>query len=277
MIQLLELVPAAADPACKALSGGHEGQPTTRLYTCTVALTSCSQNTRRFNCISFNSFIHSFIHSRIYKAPLQEIYLEAPPAKPRRYRSVLSNLQNVLSLFLGRIRICMFCINRTKWRDLTGVICDPKITVALKAKIYNTMIRSVMMYGAEAWTLRRKKEKLLERIEMRMLRWILGISLKDMQRNENIRKKIGVACITDKIREARLRWYGHVERSGDTNIRRIMKSEVQGLRSRGRQKKRYMDMIQEDLKFLNLKPDDTGGRDMWRQRIRVADPSPAGD
>src|SRR6218665_2059798 len=70
---------------------------------------------------------------------------------------------------------------------------------------------------------------------------------------------------------------GHVERSGDTNIRRIMKSEVQGHRSRGRQKKRCMDMFQEDLKFLNLKPDDTGRRDMWRQRIRVADPSPAGD
>src|SRR6218665_117005 len=48
--------------------------------------------------------IHSFIHLRIYKAPLQEIS-EAPPAQPRRYRSVLSNLQNALSLFLGRIGI----------------------------------------------------------------------------------------------------------------------------------------------------------------------------
>src|SRR6218665_2058928 len=50
-------------------------------------------------------FIHSFIHSRIYKAPLQEIYSEAPPAQPRRYRSALSNLQNALSLFFCRIRI----------------------------------------------------------------------------------------------------------------------------------------------------------------------------
>ena len=56
--------------------------------------------------------------------------------------------------------------------DLTGVICDPKITVvALKGKIYKAMIRPVIMYGAEAWTLRRKEEKLLERTEMRMLRY----------------------------------------------------------------------------------------------------------
>ena len=49
-----------------------------------------------------------------------------------------------------------------------------------------TMIRPVMMYGAEAWTLRRNEKKLLETTEMRMHGWILGISIKDMQRNENI-------------------------------------------------------------------------------------------
>jgi len=50
MIQLLALVnSAAADPACMPLSGGHAGQPTARL-------TSCSQNLCRFNCIPFNTY-----------------------------------------------------------------------------------------------------------------------------------------------------------------------------------------------------------------------------
>src|SRR6218665_273323 len=60
------------------------------------------------NCVDhcfLSCKIHSFIHSRIYKAPLQEIYSEAPPAQPRPYRTVLNHLQNALSLFLGRIRI----------------------------------------------------------------------------------------------------------------------------------------------------------------------------
>jgi len=36
--------------------------------------------------------IHSFIHSKICKVPLQEIYSEASPAQPRWYKLVLSNL-----------------------------------------------------------------------------------------------------------------------------------------------------------------------------------------
>jgi len=34
----------------------------------------------------------------------------------------------------------------------------------------------------------------------------------DKIRNEVIRDKIGVASIEDKMREARLRWFGHIRR-----------------------------------------------------------------
>ena len=64
------------------------------------------------------------------------------------------------------------------------------------------------MYRSEAWTVTRKVEGLeglLERTEMRMLRRILGDSLKDKKKNEVIIKTLGVACITDTIQEARLR------------------------------------------------------------------------
>jgi len=49
----------------------------------------------------------------------------------------------------------------------------------------------------------RREEGLLERTEMRMLQWILGVALKDKKRYEVIRKTLGVACITDKIPDVR--------------------------------------------------------------------------
>ena len=48
--------------------------------------------------------------------------------------------------------------------------------------------------------------------EMRMLRWICGKTLKDRIRNEHIREIVGVAPIEDKMRENRLRWFGHIQR-----------------------------------------------------------------
>lgn len=164
-----------------------------------------------------------------------------------------------------------------KWRDLSGVVCDKKMPVRIKGKVYRTMIRPVMIYGAEAWTLRRKEEELLERTEMRMLRWILGVSLKDKKRNEDIRTAVGVANITYKVREARLRWYGHVRRREETScIRRIMEAEIQGHRSRGRQRKRWSDAVKTDLNALGLTDEDATDREEWRRRTRVADPSPEG-
>ena len=57
---------------------------------------------------------------------------------------------------------------------------------------------------------------------MRTLPWILGVSLKEKKRNEVIGKTLGVARIADKMRESRLRWYGHVTRREDENsVKRI--------------------------------------------------------
>ncbi|VDP14487.1 unnamed protein product [Heligmosomoides polygyrus] len=37
----------------------------------------------------------------------------------------------------------------SKWRSLTGVLCDRKIPEHLKSKIYRAVVRPVAMYGAE--------------------------------------------------------------------------------------------------------------------------------
>ena len=124
-----------------------------------------------------------------------------------------------------------------KWREVSGVVCDKKMPVKLKVKIYITVIRPVLMYGSEVWALRRKEEAKLERTEMRMLRWIMGISLLERLENDEIRRMAGVVKITEVIREARLRWFGHVLRmDGGEGVRRAWEEPVRGRRSRGRQR-----------------------------------------
>ena len=49
-----------------------------------------------------------------------------------------------------------------------------------------------------------------------------------------------------KTRDARLRWFGHVRRKDDENIRRrMLRMELPGKTKRGRPKTRYMWMLWE--------------------------------
>ena len=46
--------------------------------------------------------------------------------------------------------------------------------------------------------------------EKRVLRWMCGNTRRDKVRNEDIRTKIGVASIKEKMRKNHLRCFGHV-------------------------------------------------------------------
>jgi len=157
------------------------------------------------------------------------------------------------------------------------VLCDRRMPIAVKGKVYRTVVRPVLIYGLETWTLKRREEERLERTEMRMLRWILGLTLRDKKRNDDIRRILGVACITDKVREARLRWFGHAQcREEEDCVRRILEADVRGQRSRGRQRKMWIDVVKYNMEDLRVDLMDVENRADWRRRTRVADPSPKG-
>ena len=52
---------------------------------------------------------------------------------------------------------------------------------------------------------RKKEEQILEKTEMRMLRRIKGVTLRDKVKSVDIRKELGVNSIQEKVREMRLR------------------------------------------------------------------------
>ena len=123
-----------------------------------------------------------------------------------------------------------------KWRDLSGVISGKKMPRKLKIKLYRTVIRPVLLYGAECWTVRKKEEQILEKTEMIMLRRIKGVTLRDKLKSVDIRKELGVTSIQEKVREMRLHWYGHMQRMEENNeVRAFVDMEVPGKRPGGDQ------------------------------------------
>ena len=84
-----------------------------------------------------------------------------------------------------------------------------------------------------------------------------GYTRADRIRNEVIRDIIKVSSIENKIREIRVRWFGHVKkRSVDTLVRRCERINIpKGRRGMGRQKKSLDEVIRDDLKVVELMED----------------------
>ena len=101
---------------------------------------------------------------------------------------------------------------------------------------------------------------------MRMLRWILGVLCRE-KRNEEIRKKCGVANIVGKMREAGLRWFGHMMRRDEKEAVSVVRElVVEGERGPGRSR-RWEDCIRKDMEMMGLKRQDVWDRSIWRHTI----------
>ncbi|KAK3516862.1 hypothetical protein QTP70_027082, partial [Hemibagrus guttatus] len=108
------------------------------------------------------------------------------------------------------------------WRKVSGVLCDRKISARIKGKVYRTVVRPAMLYGLETVSLKKRQESELEVAELKMLRFSLGVTRLDRIRNEYIRGTAHVGCLGDKVREDRLRWFGHIQRRENVNTAQVL-------------------------------------------------------
>ncbi|KAE8684196.1 myosin-J heavy chain-like isoform X2 [Hibiscus syriacus] len=123
----------------------------------------------------------------------------------------------------------------------------------------------------QCWAIKKDHVRRMEAAEMRMLRWACGRTLWDMTQNSAIRMSLGVMPVSEKLREGRLRWFGHVlRRQPSDTVRRVESITVDGARKRGRPRRKWEDCLKTDLKDLAFTEDITSDRKIWRLKIREA-------
>ncbi|XP_049768066.1 uncharacterized protein LOC126101456 [Schistocerca cancellata] len=111
-------------------------------------------------------------------------------------------------------------------------------------------------------------------MEMKMLRWSMGLKQCDHVKNTEFRQRFGVAPIADKVREVRLRWYDHVKRKQDNSVAKTaLHINPGGTRPPGRPAKRWTDNVRGDMHDVGLRPEDVNDREKWRRCNKTEDPA----
>ena len=97
-------------------------------------------------------------------------------------------------------------------RLLYPLLKEKSIPTKVKVIIYKTILRPVLTYGSEVWTLTTKLKSKIQAAEMRVLRLIKGITRRDRRRNVDVQRELGVESILIFVERNQLRWYGHMMR-----------------------------------------------------------------
>ncbi|KAI5627913.1 hypothetical protein C0J50_3179, partial [Silurus asotus] len=89
-------------------------------------------------------------------------------------------------------------------------------------------------------------------------------------KNKFIKRTVNVG---DKVREARLKWFGHMQRTDMGYIgRKMLGIGPPGRRKRGRPRRRFMDVMREHMQVVGLKEADVEDKGLWRKMYCCGDP-----
>ena len=96
---------------------------------------------------------------------------------------------------------------------------------------------------------RAEERRRLNVFEMKCLRSMAGVTLRDRINNDEVRLRTGMEKRLEERVDARvLRWFGHMERMDEGRlVKKVWKAEVSGRRPRGRPKFGWMDGVKQAL------------------------------
>lgn len=131
------------------------------------------------------------------------------------------------------------------------------ISRTTKLRLYKTLIRPVLTYGSETWTLTKALEEDLRRFERKVLRRILGGTYDPEElawrrrTNQEVMDLYKEKDVIQFIKVGRLRWAGHVARmSPEEPPRRILDERIYAKRGIGRPKLRWLDCVASDSRSI---------------------------
>jgi len=151
----------------------------------------------------------------------------------------------------------MAFINRNYFAAIS-LFSSRLLSRATKIILYKTLIRPVVLCGAEAWTLTKKEEQALLIFERKTFRRIYGPKYENAERkswmNRELEEMSKGENIVKWIKGQRISWLGHLERMEDRMSKKIFTQELEGYREEGgRPRKRKKEEVERDLQVLGVR------------------------
>jgi len=176
----------------------------------------------------------------------------------------------------AEIQKCILAANRC-FHGMGKHLRSHLTSINTKILMYTVLIRPVLTYASETWTLSKINGWRLSLFERKVLHCIFGAKQENgtwqKRYNYELYETFNKPNIVTYIKVKRLAWAGHLMRmNNDRTLKKISDTNPDGVRSVGRQKLRWEDCVDQDIRILGVRnwKKVALDRDEWAQLLKKA-------
>ena len=152
-----------------------------------------------------------------------------------------------------------------KFKELKPVLSSRHLSFKTRGHVYSLCVGSAMLHASETWPFTKPSCQHLQRNDRAMIRQICNVKPQDTAtiRSTGLLARLGIEDLDLILKERRLRWYEHVERSNDA-VKTALDIQVDGKHGSGRPKMTWKQLTERDRIEWKLSAIDPHDRDTWR-------------
>lgn len=142
---------------------------------------------------------------------------------------------------------------RQAFGALNNVWKSSQIKRSTKIRIFNSNVKSVLLYGCETWNTSTKTLGRVQAFVNRCLRRILRIHWPSIISNQHLYERCNQIPTSNEIRSRKWRWIGHTLRKPEGNIaKEALEWNPQGSRRRGRPVQTWRRQVRDELQKAHI-------------------------
>lgn len=135
---------------------------------------------------------------------------------------------------------------KRRFRELGNIWKDQHVTLTTKLHLMRSLVRSVSLFGCEAWTVSDNAVKRIRALEQWCYRSLLSIKWHHRRTNESVMEQVGLTGyeLLRKVVQLKLSYYGHVAcGSAGELLKTLMEGGMEGSRRRGRPRRTWIHNV----------------------------------
>ena len=145
------------------------------------------------------------------------------------------------------IKRCLL-LGRKAMTNLNSILKTKDVTLPTKVHLVKAMVFPVVTYGYQSWTIKKAECWRMDAFELWCWRRLLRVTWTARRSNQSILKKIRPEySLEGLILKLKLQYFGHLMRRTDSFEKILMLGKIEGRKTRGWQRIRWLDGITDSV------------------------------